>query len=92
MRQEIIVQFKDHHFLVSDDIFIFTSSDLYDPFNLDTLDISNTLLCIVSPQKLDSSIYVLYVSNKFGILRVDTCNNKLLIKRERILLHILIRK
>jgi hypothetical protein len=31
---------------------------------------------------------MLYVSNKFGILRVGTCNNNLVIKRERSLLHI----
>jgi hypothetical protein len=38
--QEIIVQLKDHQFLVADDIFVITFSDLYDLFNLDALDIS----------------------------------------------------
>jgi hypothetical protein len=47
---------------------------------------------IVISKKLASSIYVLYVSNNFGILRVGTCNNKLFIKRERSLMHILTRK
>jgi hypothetical protein len=32
------------------------------------------------------------VSNKFGILHVGTCNNKLLIKREMCLLHFLTHK
>jgi hypothetical protein len=77
--QEIIVLFKDRHFLLGDGIFVVTFSDLYDLFNIDTLDISNALLHIVSPQKLASSLYVLYVSNKFGILRVGTCNNKIII-------------
>jgi hypothetical protein len=40
MGQDIIVQFKDRHFLVGDDFFIITLSDLYDLFNLDALDIS----------------------------------------------------
>jgi hypothetical protein len=40
MSQEIIIQFKDHHFLVGDDIFVITFSDLYDLFNFDVLDIS----------------------------------------------------
>jgi hypothetical protein len=77
------VSYKDCHFLVGDDIFLISFSDLYDLFKLNVLDISNALLHIVSPQKLDSSIYsiyVLYVSNKFGILRVGTCNNKHFIK------------
>jgi hypothetical protein len=55
--------------------------------------LSNALLHILSPQKLASSIYaiyILYMSNKlFGILHVVTCNNILLIKRESSLLHIL---
>jgi hypothetical protein len=38
--QEIIVQFKDHHFLVGDNIFVVTLFDFYDLFNLDMLDIS----------------------------------------------------
>jgi hypothetical protein len=57
--------------------------------------LSNALLHIVSPQKLASSIYsiyVLYVCIKFHILPVGTCNNELLIKRERSLLYILTRK
>jgi hypothetical protein len=37
---DIIVQFKDHHFLVGDSVFIITFLDLYDLFNLDVLDIS----------------------------------------------------
>jgi hypothetical protein len=49
--QDIIVQFKDCHFLVGDNIFVITFSDLYDLFTLDALDISLMLLCIVSPQK-----------------------------------------
>jgi hypothetical protein len=39
------------------------------------------LICIVSPQKLAFLIYMLYVSNKYDILRVGTCNIKLLIKK-----------
>jgi hypothetical protein len=35
-----MVQFKDRHFLVGDDIFVITFSDLYDLFNIDVLDIS----------------------------------------------------
>jgi hypothetical protein len=35
---------------------------------------------------------VLYVSNKFGILRVGTCNNKLFIEWERSLLHVFTHK
>jgi hypothetical protein len=34
MGQDIIVQFKDHHFLVGDNIFVITFPDLYDLFNL----------------------------------------------------------
>jgi hypothetical protein len=41
--KDIIVQFKDRHFLLGDDIFIVTFFDLYDLFNLDALDIS--LMC-----------------------------------------------
>jgi hypothetical protein len=37
---DILVLYKDHHFLVGDDIFIITFSDLYDLFNLYALDIS----------------------------------------------------
>jgi hypothetical protein len=37
---DILVLYKDHHFLVGDDIFIITFSDLYDIFNIDALDIS----------------------------------------------------
>jgi hypothetical protein len=39
MGQDIIVQFKDHHFLVGDGSFVITFSDLYDLFTLDALDI-----------------------------------------------------
>jgi hypothetical protein len=38
--QDIIVSYKDRHFLVGDDIFLISWFDLYDLFNLDTLDIS----------------------------------------------------
>jgi hypothetical protein len=41
--QDIIVQFKNCHFLVGDDIFVVTFSNLYDIFNLDALDTS--LMC-----------------------------------------------
>jgi hypothetical protein len=37
---DILVSYKDDHFLVGDDIFIITFSDLYDLFNLNALDIS----------------------------------------------------
>jgi hypothetical protein len=40
MDQDIIVQYKDRHFMVGDDIFVITFSNLYDLFNLDALDIS----------------------------------------------------
>jgi hypothetical protein len=40
MGQEIMVQFRDHHFLVGDDMFGITFFDLYDLLNLDALDIS----------------------------------------------------
>jgi hypothetical protein len=85
MSKEIIVQFKDCHFLVGGIIFVVTFFDLYDLFNLNTLYISNALFGIVSIQKLAFliySIYMLYVSSKFGILHIGTCNNKLLIKRK----------
>jgi hypothetical protein len=36
----ILGSYKDRHFLVSDDIFMVTFSDLYDLFNIDMLDIS----------------------------------------------------
>jgi hypothetical protein len=36
----ILVSYEDRHFLVGDGIFIITFSNLYDLFNLDTLDIS----------------------------------------------------
>jgi hypothetical protein len=39
-KQDIIVSFKEEHFLVGNDIFLISWSDLYDLFNLDTLDIS----------------------------------------------------
>jgi hypothetical protein len=38
--QDIIVSYKDHHFLVSDDFFLISFSDLYDLFNLNVLDVS----------------------------------------------------
>jgi hypothetical protein len=38
--QDIIVSYKDHHFLVGDGIFLISWSNLYDLFNLDTLDVS----------------------------------------------------
>jgi hypothetical protein len=38
--QDIIVSYKDHHFLVGDSFFLISFSDLYDLFNLDTLDVS----------------------------------------------------
>jgi hypothetical protein len=37
---DILVSYKDHHFIVDDDIFVITLSNLYDLFNLDALDIS----------------------------------------------------
>jgi hypothetical protein len=38
--QDIIVSYKDRHFLVGDDFFLISFSDLYDLFNLDMLDVS----------------------------------------------------
>jgi hypothetical protein len=38
--QDIIVSYKDHHFLVGNNIFLISFSDLYELFNLDTLDAS----------------------------------------------------
>jgi hypothetical protein len=38
--QNIIVLYKDHHFLVGDDFFLMSFSNLYDLFNLDALDVS----------------------------------------------------
>jgi hypothetical protein len=38
--QDIIVSYKYRHFLVSDDIFLISWSDLYDLFNLNMLDVS----------------------------------------------------
>jgi hypothetical protein len=38
--EEIIVSYKDRHFLVGDGIFVIRFIDLYDLFNLDALDIS----------------------------------------------------
>jgi hypothetical protein len=40
MGHDIIVPFKDHHFLLDNSIFVVTFSHLYDLFTLDTLDIS----------------------------------------------------
>jgi hypothetical protein len=37
--QDIIVPYKDRHFLVGDSIFLISWSNLYDFFNLDALDI-----------------------------------------------------
>jgi hypothetical protein len=37
---DIIVSYMDCHFLVGDDIFLISWSDLYNLFNLDALDIS----------------------------------------------------
>jgi hypothetical protein len=37
--QDIIVSYKDSHFLVGDDYFLISFSDLYDLFNLDVLDV-----------------------------------------------------
>jgi hypothetical protein len=41
--QDIIVLYKQHHFLVGDGIFLIFWFDLYDLFNLDALDVS--LMC-----------------------------------------------
>jgi hypothetical protein len=38
--QDILVLYKDRQFLVDDDIFIISFTDLYDLFNIDVLDIS----------------------------------------------------
>jgi hypothetical protein len=38
--QDIIVSYKNRHFLVGDDYFFISFSDLYDIFNLDALDVS----------------------------------------------------
>jgi hypothetical protein len=38
--QDIIVSYKEEHFLMDNDIFLISWSDLYDLFNLDVLDIS----------------------------------------------------
>jgi hypothetical protein len=38
--QDIIASFKEEHFLVGNDIFLISWSNLYDLFNLDMLDIS----------------------------------------------------
>jgi hypothetical protein len=38
--KDIIVLYKEHHFLVGDGIFLISWSDLYDIFNLDVLDVS----------------------------------------------------
>jgi hypothetical protein len=37
--QDIIVSYKYHHFPVGDNIFLISWSDLYDLFNLNTLDV-----------------------------------------------------
>jgi hypothetical protein len=41
--QDIIASFKEEHFLVGNDIFLIPWFDLYDFFNLDTLEVS--LIC-----------------------------------------------
>jgi hypothetical protein len=41
--QDIIVSYKDHHFLIGDSYFLISFSNLYDLFNLDALDVS--LMC-----------------------------------------------
>jgi hypothetical protein len=38
--QDIIVSYKDRHFLVGDDIFLISFSNLYDLFSLDVLGVS----------------------------------------------------
>jgi hypothetical protein len=38
--QDIMVLYKDHHFLVGDDVFVIAFSNLYDLFNLDMLDVT----------------------------------------------------
>jgi hypothetical protein len=38
--QDIMVLYKDHHFLVGDDVFVIAFSNLYDLFNLDLLDVT----------------------------------------------------
>jgi hypothetical protein len=38
--QDIIVAYKDDHFLMDDSIFLISFFDLYDLFNLDVLDVS----------------------------------------------------
>jgi hypothetical protein len=38
--EDIMVQYKEDNFLVSDDIFVITFSNLYDLFTFDVLDIS----------------------------------------------------
>jgi hypothetical protein len=38
--QDIIVSYKDRHFLVGDDIFVISFSNLYNLFNLEVLDVS----------------------------------------------------
>jgi hypothetical protein len=43
MSDSIVVEYKQHHFLLTDDIFIISLSNLYDLFNLNALDIS--LMC-----------------------------------------------
>jgi hypothetical protein len=40
MSDNIVVEYKKHHFVLADDIFVVSFSDLYDIFILDALDIS----------------------------------------------------
>jgi hypothetical protein len=39
MNDDIVVEYKEHHFLVSDDIFSVSFSNMYDIFTLEALDI-----------------------------------------------------
>jgi hypothetical protein len=45
--QDIIVSYKNCHFLVGDDFFLISFSDLCDLFNLDTLDVSLMLYFVL---------------------------------------------
>jgi hypothetical protein len=45
--QDIIVSYKDHHFLVGDDFILISLSDLYDLFNIDVLDVSLMLYFVL---------------------------------------------
>jgi hypothetical protein len=57
--QDITVSYKDRHFLVGDDIFLISWSNLYEEKLMHCIGyLSNALLRIVSPQKLASLIYI----------------------------------